>query len=211
MLSRHLRRMASCSSAGSAIGDLPYAVRMRRHGSLTDLLRSSRAAHLQVPPVGVVRRARPLRRHHRRPQRRLRRAFLAERRAVVRLLQPLEHLPADAQRRLLRLDVVHFEEPLGVVVAVLVAQLEAALGDQADAAPLAVADLENVVDQPPRRRVALAAGRPGRTGSRPPPGPASSCRTVRSTPSSRSSGSKPVMTIGTSIAAGDRLVLRRSP
>ena len=76
------------------------------------------------------------------------------------------------------LDVVDLEEPLGVVVAVLVAQPEAALGDQADAAPLAVADLEDVVDQPPRpglpsRRTARAYG--FSTSAR----PASSCRTVR--------------------------------
>ncbi len=79
----------------------------------------------------------------------------------MRFLQPLEHLPADAQARLLRLDVVHLEEALGVVVAVLVAQLEAAFGDQADAAPLAVAHLEDVLDQPPRRRVALDPHGPG--------------------------------------------------
>ena len=96
----------------------------------------------------------------------------------MRLLQPLEDLPADADRRFLGLDVVDLEEPLGVVVAILVAQPVAALGDQADAAPLAVADLEDVVDQPPRRRVPLAAARPGAYWFSTSARPASSCRTV---------------------------------
>ena len=56
----------------------------------------------QMPPVVVVGGARAFGRDHRRAQRRLRRALRAERRAVVRLLQPLQHLPADADRRLLR-------------------------------------------------------------------------------------------------------------
>ena len=51
--------------------------------------------------VAVVRRARALGRDHRRAQRLLRRAARAERRALVRLLQPLQDQAADALRRLL--------------------------------------------------------------------------------------------------------------
>src|SRR5207253_2663347 len=87
---------------------------------------------LQVPPVRVIGRARALGRHHCRAERVLRRAGLAEGRAVVGLLQPPEHLAADADARFARLDVVDLEEPLGVVVAVLVAELEPALGDDPD-------------------------------------------------------------------------------
>src|SRR5215472_12098553 len=105
--------------------------------------------------IGEVRGAGSLGGNHRRAQRRLRRALLAERRTIVRLLQPLEHLPADTQRRFLRLDVIDLEAALGVVIAVLVAQLETAFGNQTDAAPLAVADLEDVLDEPLRRGIAL--------------------------------------------------------
>ena len=103
----------------------------------------------------MVRGAGPFGGDHRRAQGRLRRTLLTERGTVVRLLLALEDLAADAERRLLGLDRVDLEPALGVVVAILVAQLVAALRDQADPAPLAVADLEDVLDQPSRRRVPL--------------------------------------------------------
>ena len=56
---------------------------------------------LEMAAIGVVGRARPFGRHHGRAQRRLRRALLAERRAVVRLLQPFQDLAADADGRFL--------------------------------------------------------------------------------------------------------------
>ena len=139
-------RLTTCGIAGWLIGFASEPIGRSR---------------LEMAAVGVVGGTGPFGRDHRRAQRRLRRAFAAERRAVVRLLQPLEDLPADADRRFLRLDAVDVEEPLGVVVAILVAQLEAALRDQADAPPLAVADLEDVVDQPPGRGVALGPDGPG--------------------------------------------------
>ena len=78
---------------------------------------------------------------------------------------------------------------------------------RADAAPLPVADLEGRPDERPRRGVALRGSPLASTGSRRRASTASSCRTVRSTPSSRSTGSKPVMTIGNAVVRGDRLVL----
>src|SRR5262249_54793230 len=62
---------------------------------------------------------------------------------------------ADAQRRFLRLDVIDLEATLGGVIAVLVAQLETTLGNQTDTAPLTVAHLEYVLDEPSRRRIAV--------------------------------------------------------
>src|SRR5207249_3367989 len=70
-------------------------------------------------------------------------------------------LPADADRRLAGVDAGHVEESLGVVVPVLVAEPVPALRDQADAAPFAVAHLEHVLDEPPRRRVPLGPHAPG--------------------------------------------------
>src|SRR5262245_45768976 len=110
--------------------------------------------------VGVISGAGSLGGYHRGAERGLRRALVAERGALVGLLQPLEDLPADAHRRFLRFQIVHLENVLGVVVPVLVAQPEAAPGDQADPAPFAVADLEHLLDQLPRRGVALASHRP---------------------------------------------------
>ncbi len=52
----------------------------------------------QMPSVGVIGGTRTLCRHHRGAQRRLRRAFLAERGALVRLLLALQDQAADADR-----------------------------------------------------------------------------------------------------------------
>ena len=201
-------------SASLAISGLLRSDHVRQRRLADRVLRGEPLGQrrLEMAAVGVVGGTRPFGRDHRRPQRRLRRAFPAERRAVVRLLQPLQDLPADADRRFLRSRCSSTsKQPLGVVVAILVAQLVAALRDQADAPPLAVADLEDVVDQPPATPGCPRAGRPGRTGSRPRPRPASSCRTVRKMPSSRSSGSKPVMTIGTLITSRRSARTRRIP
>ena len=54
----------------------------------------------QMPAVVVIGRARAFGRNHRGAQRSLRRALRAERRTIVRLLQPLQHLAADANLRL---------------------------------------------------------------------------------------------------------------
>ncbi len=113
-----------------------------------------------MPAVGVVSGARAFGGNHRGAQRRLRRAGLSERGAVVRFLQAAKHLPADALAGFLRLDILHFEQPLGIVVAIFVAQLVSALGNDADAAPLAVADFEDLFDQLPRLQVSFPAHGP---------------------------------------------------
>ena len=55
-----------------------------------------RRSFLKMAAVSVIGGTRSFGRHHGGPQRRLRRAFPAERRAIVRLLQPLQDLAADA-------------------------------------------------------------------------------------------------------------------
>src|SRR2546421_11718269 len=95
--------------------------------------------------IGVVRGTRALGRDHRRPQRSFGCALRGERRTIARLLEPLEDLPADAQDRLAGDDGADVEQSLGVVPAVLVPQAIAALRDRADAAPLPVTDLADVV------------------------------------------------------------------
>src|SRR5262249_61661269 len=73
---------------------------------------------LRVPPaVRVVRRACALGRNHRGAERMLGSTGRAERRAVVRLLQPAQDLAADAVSRLEGLDGADIEPTLGVPVA----------------------------------------------------------------------------------------------
>ncbi len=100
---------------------------------------------------------------------------------------------------------VDVEDALGVVLAEFVAQPVAALRDCADAAPFAVADLEHLADQLLRDGVALALTTRGYWFSTSCV-PFSSWRTVISVPSRMSSGSKPVMTIGTRNCSRQRLV-----
>src|SRR5947209_2916284 len=89
----------------------------------TKVMEKSRSsAHRQVPPVGVVRGAGALRRNHGGPERCIWRALPPESGAVARLLDAPQNLPADADRGLVRLDVLDFEATLGVVIAVLPAQ-----------------------------------------------------------------------------------------
>ena len=173
-----LRR--ACSEFGRSIG--------------YDLVQRCR---LQMPPVGVVRSARALGRHHGRAQRMLRRAQRAEGRAIVRLLDAAQNLAADADLRLERGDLGNVEELLRVVRGKLLAQAVAAAGDGADAAPLAVADLEDLADQLLRRQIADLGRGCASIGSPPPRGPLPVACTVISTPSRMSSGSNPVTTIGT--------------
>ena len=110
----------------------------------------------QVAAVVVVRGAGAFGGHHGGAQRRLRRAFRPEGGALVRLLQSLEHLPADAHLGLARADVLHLEDALGIEVAELVAQLVTALGNDADAAPTPVGNGEHARDHLLRRHVAFA-------------------------------------------------------
>src|SRR6476646_6098164 len=96
--------------------------------------------HLQTA-VEVIGRARALARHHRRAERGTRRALLAERGALVRLDQTLQHLTAAAQRRLLGVDVADVEAVFGIAISVLRRHSPATVGDRADAAPAAVGHL----------------------------------------------------------------------
>src|SRR5579884_2189936 len=120
----------------------------------------SELRHLQMPAVSVVGRTGTLGRDHRGAQRRLRGALFAEGWTVGWFLQALEHLTANTRRRFLRLDVTNLEEPLCIVIAIFVTKLVAALGDRADATPLAVADLEDFVNQVLRGSIPLPTDSP---------------------------------------------------
>src|SRR5262249_33052812 len=89
-----------------------------------------------------------------------RRALSAERRALVRLLDAAQDLAADAQGRLLSTHGGHVEAALGVELGELFAEAVAAGGDGADAAPGAVAGLEDVGGEFAGGRVAVGADRP---------------------------------------------------
>src|SRR5262249_45124062 len=111
--------------------------------------------------VLVVRRAGALSRDHRGAERMLRRARASERRAVGRLAETTQDRAADADLGLAGGDVLHLEQLLGVVCAVLVAHAVARLGNRADAAPLPVPDLEALGAAAPRRPLAVARHRTG--------------------------------------------------
>src|SRR5271166_6160444 len=108
----------------------------------SDLPHRGRQRH-QMPSIVVVSGASSFGRYHGGPQGVLRCAFLAERRAIVRLFQARQHLPADADRRLRRVDRSQLENLLGVVIAKLVLQAIATPRDNADSTPGAVANLEH--------------------------------------------------------------------
>src|SRR5439155_12899980 len=122
--------------------------------------RHSCPRRLPVAAVGVIGGAGTFRGDHRGAERRLGSAARAEGGTLARLPEPLQDLAADAEGRLTRHDVGDLEELFGVVVAVLIAQSVATLRNRSDAAPLAVADLEDLIEQPPRRRVAVSADGP---------------------------------------------------
>src|SRR5258707_853955 len=95
----------------------------------------------QQPAISEIRSARPLRGHHRGPQRRLRRASGAERRTLRRLLHPLQNQSADALRRFMPLHLSDVENQLGVKLAKLSPQSPAAGSVFPDSPPLSVAYL----------------------------------------------------------------------
>src|SRR6266436_6791346 len=116
---------------------------------------------LEMPPVGVIRGAGAFSGHHGRAPRSLRCAKRPESRAIVRLLNPLQDPPADTDRRLFGIDLFHFEEPLGIMIAKFIAQSEAAFRNGSDSAPFAVADLEHFRHQGLRRPISAAFDRAG--------------------------------------------------
>src|SRR5574341_1677059 len=97
-------------------------------------------------PIPIIRRARALRGNHSRAERMLRRAARAKSGALVRLLQSLQDQPTDALGRFLDGAAGDAEAQFGVVLHVFFAQAQAALGNLADAAPLAMNDLKNLAN-----------------------------------------------------------------
>ena len=113
-------------------------------------------AGARVPAEVVVGGARPLRRDHARADRRLRRAGGAEHLALPGLEHSLQHLAALARLGIRDANPGHGEHLLGVELRELVAQLESALADEAEAAPLEMrAELEDACEHLERLGVAL--------------------------------------------------------
>src|SRR6267142_6795243 len=109
------------------------------------------------PAVMIIGGAGPLRRDHRRSQRRLGRAVGAEGGALRRLLQPLQNLAADAQIRLGHFNVLAGKPSLGIVVGVRRGEPKPALWNNPDAAPFAVGDFEYFLQQCAGLRIPFAA------------------------------------------------------
>src|SRR5690349_1880015 len=102
---------------------------------------------VEMPPVCVIRRARAFRGYHRGTQRRERGALLAKGGAVMRFLDPAKNRATDADRRLLRVDVRHFEDAFSIVIAVLGTKPVTAVRDRPHAAPSTNAGFEHAVHQ----------------------------------------------------------------
>src|SRR5215468_10205833 len=113
-------------------------------------------SRFKMAPIGVISGASAFGRDHRSAQRSLRRAKRPEGGAVVRLSNPLQDLPADADRRLLGIDLSDFEEPFGIMIAKFIAQPKPALRNRSDSAPFAITDLEHFRHQSLRRSVAFS-------------------------------------------------------
>src|SRR5579885_2744036 len=122
-------------------------------GVFTGLPYSDRAA----AAVAVVRCTGAFARHHGRPQRMLRGATAAKRRAVRRFFQTLQNQAGKTLHRFLHAPIRQAEFFLRVEGGEFVAQTQPALWNFAQAAPLARNDLENSSDQGLRRSVAFAA------------------------------------------------------
>src|ERR1700751_2414548 len=103
--------------------------------------------------IVVVGRARAFRRYHGSAERIFRRALHGKRRAVVRLLDALQNQSADALRRFVRRFARKWEAAVGIVSLKTPAQLEAAGGNFAQAAPLPWGDFENLRNRLLRRAV----------------------------------------------------------
>jgi hypothetical protein len=103
----------------------------------------------------MVRSARAFTRDHGSAERVLRRAASTERRALGGLFHPAQNLAAQALAGFLGHDVVDLEHAQGVVCPILVTQAQAALGQEANAAPLSVTDLEHFLQQCLRSSIAV--------------------------------------------------------
>src|SRR5215831_14457375 len=140
--------MFECSTAPFPVPSLAIT-----QPSFTPILR------FPMAPIGVISGASAFGGDHGSAQRSLRRAERPEGGAVVRFSNPLQDLPADADRRLLGIDLFDFEEPLGIMIAKFIAQPKPALRNRSDAAPFAITDLEHFRYQSLRRSVTFALDR----------------------------------------------------
>ncbi len=153
---------------------------------------------LQMPPVRVVRRARALGRHHGRTQRMLRRALGPERRTIMRLLDPLQNLPAMQTAG----SIVSIASTLEQLLPRRTPGTPRAAGSRsAESSPRPATcgriTSKHLRDQFLRRAICRPARAPANTGSPPPRALLPAAAPAISTPSRMSSGSKPVTTIGT--------------
>ena len=164
------------------------------------------------PPVQVVGGAGALGGDHRGAERVARRALLAERGALVRLDQPLQHLAGPADRPTRRCGCRAPSKRCSASKSRYCGgQSPAAVRDDADTPPGAVGDLEDVLQHGLRRQVALGRNRALVGVLQLVAAGSSSWMTVRRMPSRMSSGSNPVTTIGTSYFSRQRRVLARCP
>ncbi len=83
----------------------------------------------------------------------LRIALRAEGRTIVRLLDALQNLTADADLGLVGIDLLHVEKLFRIVIAELPAQLVTAFWNGAYSAPLAIGNFKDVGDKLLRRLV----------------------------------------------------------
>ena len=93
----------------------------------------------------------------------IRRATVAEGRALVRLLLTLQDQPGDALRRFLGRDMGHVETAIGIEWGVGLAKRPAARRDLADPAPLPRHDFEYVFQDLQGHPVAFGAHDPQQT------------------------------------------------
>src|SRR5262245_46699844 len=100
-------------------------------------------SRFKMAPIGIVSGASAFGGDHGGTQRSLRSAERSEGRAIVRFPNPLQNLPADADRRLLGIDLFDFKEPLGIMITKFIAQPETTLGNRSDSAPFTITDLEH--------------------------------------------------------------------
>src|SRR5262245_37894304 len=128
--SRHLRNTLWLKSFAVVLVPLPS-------DSMRVLSRS------KVTSIGVISGASAFGRDHGGAQRSLGRAERPEGRAVMGFLDPLQNLPADADRRLLGIDLFDFEESLGIMIAKFIAQSKTTLGNGSYTAPFAITDFEH--------------------------------------------------------------------
>src|SRR3954469_12440333 len=111
-------------------------------------------------PVRVVGCAGAFGGNHCCSQRMLRRAFGAECWTLMGLANAFKHLAGDTQRRFHRIDFLDIENALRIVGSEFVTQLVPAFWNRTESAPLAIAYIENPMDNILRRGVSFAPNDP---------------------------------------------------